>query len=88
MRWSYAEDQYRLAAARYLPRSFPGRLVLVKRKEYPSDYVERWAQLAAGGFNMHEMSAPGHADFMQHERVIREWGNILQQHLKLAAGPS
>jgi pimeloyl-ACP methyl ester carboxylesterase len=86
MRWSYVEDQYRRAATRYVPRPFPGKLVLVNRKGYGPDYVEPWAGLATGGFSLHEMSTPDHVDFVQRERVISEWADLLRRHLKSPAG--
>ena len=82
MRWAYAEDRYYQAIARYVPRPFPGRVVLVTGKDCRADYLEQWAAIAEGGLTVHEMCSSDHADLVANKQTITQWADLLRQQLK------
>ena len=82
MRWEYVEDRYRLAVAGYVPRPFPGRIVLVTGKGYPAGDLDQWTRIAQGGFTTHEVCSAGHFEFLRDEPTIAHWFDLLRQHLK------
>jgi len=88
MRWPFVEDLYRQATIRYVPRPFPGKVVLVQRREYRSDYLEQWARLAEGGFTLHEMCSSDHGDLVASDQAIAQWADLLQRHLNSPAESS
>jgi thioesterase domain-containing protein len=82
MRWGYAEGRYYLAIARYVPRPFPGRVVLVVGKDCRADYLEQWAGIAEGGLTIREMCSSDHGDLVANEQTIAQWADLLKQHLQ------
>jgi amino acid adenylation domain-containing protein len=82
MRWAYAEDRYYLAIARYVPRPFPGRVVLVTGKDCQPDYLEQWASIAEGGLTIREMCSSDHGDLVANKETIAQWADLLRQQLE------
>ena len=82
MRWTYAEDTYRLAMARYVPQPFPGRVVLVTGKVCGADYREKWGRIALGDFTLHEVCSRNHLDLVTDEQTIAQWADLLSRHMK------
>ena len=85
MRWTYAQHAYDAAVAQYVSQVFPGRVVLVKGKEYPTDGMDAWVRIAAGGLVQHEMSSSNHLDFVTNEQSISQWAELLRRHLQSPA---
>ncbi len=81
MRWDHAVDRYRLAIDRYVPRPFPGKVVLVKSEAYSAGCLEQWAKIAAGGLTLHDLSTPDHGDFLRDKQTVEQWIELLREHL-------
>ncbi len=50
LRWDYVRETYKKLIAGYAPRPLPGRMVLLEKDGYPSQYHSFWRNLAAGTF--------------------------------------
>ncbi len=74
---------YRKATDRYVPRPYPGRVMLVRAGEGrdPREEVD-WSRLATGGVELDTVSAAGHSDILS-EPHAGTWAKLLANRLRM-----
>ena len=87
MRWPYVEDQYRRAAQQYVPKPFPGKLVLIHGKHCSQESVARWAKLCRDEVTIHELQSTDHVNLVSEKRWVANWASLLRFHLSRLSKP-
>lgn len=78
LRSFYILGVYRKALRAYEPKSYPGRITLLKAKEDTRD-VSAWATVATGGIETYEV--PGDHDTVLKESAVSVWAEMLRDCL-------
>ena len=79
LRTPYILGLHRKAIQEYVPKIYPGRLIIYKTTEDRSD-PQRWGTFAGGGVEMVEV--PGDHISILEDRNVAVWANLLRTHLQ------
>jgi len=86
LRTFYFVDAGRRAARAYVPRVYPGRVILFCAEKDPLDLQRAWGNLAAGGFETHRVPADHHGMLNEpHVQVVAEWLTVYLHRAKATA---
>ncbi|HWO41818.1 MAG TPA: amino acid adenylation domain-containing protein [Candidatus Eisenbacteria bacterium] len=81
LRSFYILGVYGRAMENYLPKKYPGELIVFNAAR-STNHPERWAALAGGGFRFH--TAPGNHQEVLREHCARAWAEQLKVYLERA----
>ena len=84
LRMFYFTEVSLMAAQRYIPKPYPGHLIVLKSRDIVDDSQATWTRLTSGGLEFHEL--PGkHFDPIRGP-FVKEWGKQLKNCLLKAQG--